>query len=92
MSELWIRRDGVVGHWLRWHLLMASVVTLSFYVVHAVYVYIQKLITWLPHVVTQPLDARFLVLTIPLGILWGDVLYERDREANSPKKGTVAEP
>lgn len=85
-EEFLVERDGVVGHWLRWHLIMAAFVTVCFYIGNWIFVMLRLTFSWFPGTVLDPLDPRFLIVTIPIGIIWGDILYEKDRKANTSKR------
>lgn len=76
----WIKHDGVVGHWLRWHLLMIAFATLLGFLLNGVWAGVAVLFD-----IRGPrelIDWHIILFTIPLGILWGDGLYEKDRAAN----------
>ena len=79
-----IKRDGIVTHWARWYLIMIALLTTVFYTVRILGAGILMLIS--PHPLSfSILDPAFLMLTIPAGILWGDLLYQNDLKENGSK-------
>ncbi len=84
-----IVKDGVVGHWARWHLLGAAWTTLAVYIVYAIFWNVMKYFD--QPVFDTFLDPRLLLITIPWGILNGDKWYEKDRLANETKPAPLFE-
>jgi hypothetical protein len=78
-----IIHDGIVGDWHRWVGITIASHVLIFYVVLTAIVFVSN--TWFSGALANPLNPKYLLFLIPLGILDGERNYRDDLKVNGKK-------
>ncbi len=78
--DVLVKHDGVVGTWHRWIVATAALVTFLGYSLLGLAYTVRVALLGLESV--SSLQPKFLLVFVPLGILIGDMGYQRDFEIN----------
>jgi hypothetical protein len=78
-----IIHDGIVGDWHRWVGICTAQYIVTFYVSLVIVTYIKN--RWFDGTMPYPLDPKYLLMLIPLGILMGEGKYRDDLKVNGKK-------
>lgn len=79
-----IIHDGVVGDWHRWVGITVASHVLIFYSAIALWTFVSN--HWFGGTYPSPLDPKYLLILIPVGILDGERNYRDDLKVNGKKK------
>jgi hypothetical protein len=81
-----IVHDGVVGDWHRWVGITIASHVLIFYFAIALFTFVSN--RWFDGTWSSPLDPKYLIFLIPLGVLDGERNYRDDLKVNGKKRDT----